>query len=367
MHDQYCHRKKKELSPEGLQLLTDSIKLEGGIRVPITIYTNSKGQIVVICGHRRVGALQTLADRKEPGFSHDMEIDAIEIVNGTEQDYVTESVTSNESQLKLSQIERLRALKKLDEAGVKGPRAARALGVSKPTYYSDLRVVENPWAYDLVVDESLALSDASKLIKEAKEKERLDELQAHVEGWIAKTKQEQPDKSVTISKALVEHWLRCLTATSKLPLDDTIDNSNKWGIKAHIDQNRLEVHPITMDLTKASAEELAILVGQFSQLGKQLTPYAQQKVQIERCREQIDPAPLDFEHLRQHGLAEYADKLEQEYRREQTEPKNGNKASGQSQDGQAKVGPQAESPDNKPAEKASQPSQKPDKKKNGGQ
>jgi hypothetical protein len=83
--ERYSHRSKEQFKKERLQALMDSLVSEGQ-QVPIEFFRDKDGRPVVLKGHRRVYGERYLADDHVPHFTHDMEVDALEVVNATPED-----------------------------------------------------------------------------------------------------------------------------------------------------------------------------------------------------------------------------------------------------------------------------------------
>ena len=105
--EKWCLRGGEELSKESLQLMRDSLVLEKQ-QQPVTVFRRADGKMVLLCGYRRVTSLRQLADDNMAGFTHDMDVEAIEVLAATEQDHTVISIASNETAIKLSRFGRLR-------------------------------------------------------------------------------------------------------------------------------------------------------------------------------------------------------------------------------------------------------------------
>jgi len=326
--EKYCHREPEELKPEALQLLCDSLVLEG-LRVPPVFFTNAQGQKIVTCGYRRVIGLRTLAERNQPGFSLTMLIEAIEVVGATRLDHLVQSLSDNYNRSNPSPTRRLHAVKALHDEGAEVRLAARTLGVSDATYSRDLRIVKLDWAYAYVEKNAIAPTVASKLLEAAEKADRTDELKEVIDQWVDTTDKQVKDKARRykaegkdmkagdlviknlMKKELVDNWLSCIE--DKRPFDDKAE----WQVDVGIDDDgRLKLTSLTLDLNKAPAEQQAKLASRLIQVGKQALIYAQERAQIERHREQasFQAEPYAFGELRQAGLGDIAERLEKEYR-----------------------------------------------------
>lgn len=324
--ERYCHRPEEELSPEKLELFLDSLVLEGGVRVPVVFFTDAQKNKVLISGHRRIQGCKILVERNEPHFTAEMSIEAIEMLGASPLDLLVHSVSDNENRQNLSPVSRLQTVKKLHDAGVEVKRAARALGVSDSTYSRDLKLVKQAWLYQHVQDHCITTNHATKLLNEAEKVNRVKELREDLDAWIAEKKKENKEKERRLKaegskeqkpaevknqiKELVEHWVSLIK--EKRPFDGEAE----WDFVASISEDgKLQIGSLNLKLSEAKAENVMKVLAKMSQLTKRLTPIAQERLQIERQREQVKTptAPYDFELLRQID-PDMAKKMEEKYR-----------------------------------------------------
>jgi ParB-like chromosome segregation protein Spo0J len=102
----YCHREAGVFEEKNLEALMNSLTAEG-LQVPIEGYVDKEGYFVVIKGHRRVKALLLLAAKNIPGFTVDMDVEAIELGNYTPEDLMVRSIVDNERRRLLTRDERI--------------------------------------------------------------------------------------------------------------------------------------------------------------------------------------------------------------------------------------------------------------------
>jgi hypothetical protein len=323
--ESYCHREEDELGEASLELFLDSLIMEGGVRVPIVFLTDSDNVKILVAGHRRVTGCQMLAKRNQPGFSHDMEIVANEMMGATPIDRLIESLSDNNNREALRPMPRLKAVKMLHDGGAEAKRAARSLSISDQTYSRDLSIVRNSWMLQHVFDRSIAPTVAAKLVEVGEANKRMKELKEDLDEFIAQTKKDLKEaarryKANTkkdprpadlevknkMPAHLINHWIDCLNNKRRF------DNDADWDYQAGIDKGLLKISPITLDLNKASGDMATKILGALNQTVKLLIPYAQERVQIERLRAQdvSQSAPYDFEFLRSLGMTDQAERLE---------------------------------------------------------
>jgi hypothetical protein len=344
--DRYCHRDPKALTEEHLKPLMDNLVSEGGQLVPIEIVTTAKGQKEVIGGHRRVTAQRLLADKNQPGFARDMEIEAVEILGASPQDLLVLSVCDNEVRLNLDRVGRIRVSKKLYDAGVPVDRAARAMGVSVKTFERDLLIARHGWMFQHVLDKSIEPSNAVGLLTEAENMGRTQELKADLDAWIARQKENirqkerlrkaqdgkelrDAEKEVRrlMPKHLVAHWLDLLRNKTRF------DEDAEWTFAAGIDSDseQLRITSVKLDLARAPLDRLVKVASKLSGLSKLMAPYLQKRHELEKGDKtsQGVATAYDLDYLKALGLDDEAKLLEEQAQRAQ-QP-DGEEAAGRDQ------------------------------------
>jgi ParB-like chromosome segregation protein Spo0J len=327
--ERYSHRRKIEFSSARLKALKDSIVSEG-LQVPIEFYRDAKGRLVVLKGHRRVTALRLLAADNTPGFTPDMEIDALEVINGTADDYLLRSVLDNTNRQSLSRTERMRAARVLNDNGIEPTRAAFALGISVKQYERDLRIARYPWMLQHVEEDSIAATYAARLLEEAEKVDGVAELKEDLDAWIAEKKKvirekerlrkvqtgkdlRPAEKAVKnlMPRHLVEHWIAQLRKKRRF------DEDARWTFAAGIEESgKLRIEALSLDLMNAPLEDLARVAAKLSKLTQDLLPFLESRSLMEAPEgpqaRLKDEKPYDLDILRKHGLGDLAVSLEME-------------------------------------------------------
>ncbi len=322
--DRYCHREDDALTEANLKPLMDSLVSEG-LQVPIEICTDSKGQKVLIKGHRRVKSCQILEGKKMPGFTPDMELEALEVVDATAEDLLVRSIADNELRLNLDRKSRIKAAKKLHDGNVPVPRAARSLGVNVKTYERDLLIAEHGWMFQHVIDDSIAPTHAIILLTKAKGLSRLVELKEDLDAWIAAQKRKIREKEKKAKAAsgkelrpqekmvkgyladhLVEHWVVLLGEGKRF------DEDAEWDFAAGIETEKglLSIKGVRLDLSKAPIRHLARVASKLSQMSKQLKPIITKRVELDKGEVSKEDVPFDGDYLRDMGLEDLANEME---------------------------------------------------------
>jgi len=270
--ERFCHRDTSELKDVSkYKDLADSIATEG-LQTPIEYYLDDQGRPVVTKGHRRVAALRHNAAISKPGFSPDMEIEAIEVSGASQQDLIVRSISDNTNRLEFSQGERIRAAKMLHDNGVETRRAARALNVSDKTYLRLLVIARNEWMYLLVDTHSIPISYAPTLLDVAAAEKRLLELEEDLMKWVANKEKEIKETLKTkplssaaqlvksyVNKPLVDHWVAQIKKKERL--SPSVPQHNAVGLD--LEGKKVVIKDLEIDLTKAPLSEIAGMVETF--------------------------------------------------------------------------------------------------------
>lgn len=322
----YCHRPEEEL--EDLTTLEESLTLEG-LQVPLEYFINEDGQNVLLKGHRRLKAMRNLADKNVPGFSRDMEVEAIEVDNASPVDLLIRSISDNEVRLNLNRTSRIRVAKKLFDAKVDVKRAARAMGTSVKTYERDLLIAQHQEMFDQVIAENIAPTHAYALLVEAKKADRLSEMQHDLNSWIQKKKEwideknrirrERDNKEFSENEKKVKRYMPNFLVTHWVELireKKGFDDDAQWNFAAGVDKEKaqLRVSSVTLDLEKAPVERIARVAAKLSAVSKQIAPYLKAAHEKEMSQEagSTEDSTYDLDYLRELGLDDVANELEEQ-------------------------------------------------------
>jgi hypothetical protein len=296
------------------------------LQVPIEFFTDEKGQRVVDSGHRRTSALRLLATEKKPGFSHDMEVPALEVFGASLQELLLRSVSDNCHRLTLTQSERIRAAKTLAENGVLAEVAAKALDISVKQHARDLLVGEYPAVFDLVIKNAITPSNASRLLEAAVAEKRVAELQEDLAAWAAQTERkiagEKTRKKLTVAQqlvktyltpALLNHWLAQLKKKERF----TPVPAARADLGVGIDEakHRVSIGVTEIDLLNVPLSQLAEFVSDVESAQRVMLSYLKSRRAVEvlgaqDVAHQESENPSGLEVLRQAGLADLADEIE---------------------------------------------------------
>jgi ParB-like chromosome segregation protein Spo0J len=329
--ERYSHRSKEEFQKNRLQPLMDSLVSEG-LQVPVEFFRDKDGKPVLLKGHRRIHAMRFLAEDHAPGFTTDMEVDALEVINATAEDRLLRSVLDNINRETLTATGRMRAGKVLNESGIDSTRAAFALGISPKQFERDLRIARAGWMLQHVEEESISATYASRLLEEAEKVDRLKELKEDLDAWIADKKRlirekerirkaqtgkdlKPAEKAVKnlMPRYLVDHWIDLLRKKQRF------DEDASWTFAAGIEPQtgQLRIASVNLDLKNAPLEDLAKVAAKLGKLTHDILPFLESRSLLEspmgpQARLVEEPEPYDLDLLRKHGLGDLAQKLEAE-------------------------------------------------------
>jgi ParB-like chromosome segregation protein Spo0J len=296
----YSHRDPEDLSDrERLKPLMDSLVTEG-LQNPVEFSRDAKGRPVPTKGHRRISAMRQLAKENTPGFTEDMMVPAVEVLDATPQDLLCRSVSDNVVRKNLTMGERIRAAKTLHEGGVEASRAAFALGYSTKQYLRDLRLAQQDWMLGHVEADSVGHTAAGSLLEAAEKAGRVDDLRRHVDAWVAARKEELAatgkDKKVSslLTKGLSDHWAELLREGK--PLDDKVAPPAAFEVSIDPDASRIVVDG-TVDLMKTPLATLERFELSLLQLQEVVSDYRAARSAVEGPRGPQDVARKAAEEL----------------------------------------------------------------------
>jgi ParB-like chromosome segregation protein Spo0J len=328
--DEWGHRFPDKYKPENNPDLLESIRLHGLLDPPVVVKRND-GNYDVIDGHRRVASLYTHAEKGAPGFSLDMPVQCLEVVNASRVGLVIRSLAGNELGRKLDVKERLLAVKHASAAGATKKELAASLGVSERAVERDVKIANNQRVLQHVLGDNLTPTAAAALVEVAATKGRLDEFLEYFDAWsqLAKelideedrrAKQERgkglkPSQMLVMSRLephLVRGWIEAL-AKGK-PLTEEPD----LGFEATFDKRTaVATVKLKIDARSDPVEHLVRVASQVSQVAKHLAAFARTRYELEgpqgpQTALEKDDAFLDLGLLEEFGLQDVAEQLQRE-------------------------------------------------------
>ena len=320
--DHFFHRDPSTLEPQSLQSLMDNLVLEK-MQEPVEGFFDSENHFTLVQGYRRVAALRLLAEKNTPNFSADMDIDALILDGGSHQDHLVRSVSGNSVRNPLTRGERIRAAKRMHDAGVEETRAAAALGVSVKTYQRDLLIAKQNWMFEHVNDNNIEATAAIELLEAGQKHQCLAWIKEDFAAWVAKKKELIRDKDklrklkggkeLTAAEKqvkrllvphLLKHWLELIEQGKRF------DDDAEWDFIAGIDQetNHLHIAAVSLDLDKDSPEKIAKVLSKCSLLSKQAAPDLAKRLMPVQSKP-VEQELYDLDYLKEIGAGDIADRL----------------------------------------------------------
>lgn len=334
----YCHRDEDALDPKKLKLLADSLVYEGQ-QTPMTVCNSgqpdSKGDdiYVLIGGFRRYFALKEAIKQKldVDRIHNDMEVDAVEVVQGKEQedvefkkDLLLRSVTENEQRKNFTTAEKLEIVKSFRDEDVPDPRAASAMSISDTQYGRFVSVVSHSWLHKHVVDNCVGMTDAAELIKLAEKHKWVDEFHKDLDDWIDEHRQviEQERRELAkigkklsgsaeqvkkfIGRNLVKHWVNLVENRKRFDGDVRF----KFGIVIDKHKGTITIPGSTLKVTDLSSGDFDTMIGELHDTVDKFLP-------MMRERRVIEEATSLTEEEKQRELARILEQRKEQQQAEQ--------------------------------------------------
>ncbi len=316
--DEFAFRVREKYTKASLADMIESVKLFGVLEAP-HIVKGPDGKWIEITGHRRIAALHVLAKAGVAGFSLDMDVTCVEVLDSSRAALMARSMSSNETSLKLDPTERLEGVLKMDQAGATKREIAVAAKLSEKQIARDLTVVRNPRVFQHVKDGNLPPSDAPKIVEVAKG--RLNEFLDHFDGCVLEMmdKIEEEDRlakqergkglrpnQMIVANRLEAHVLRGWL--DQLAKGKPLTEEKDLGFQATFDKKtNVATIKVKVDATNDPVEYVSRIAGQISQVARRLAAVAQKRSVIEapmgaQAMLQEDDGFLDRDLLAQFGL-----------------------------------------------------------------
>jgi ParB-like chromosome segregation protein Spo0J len=330
---QFRLRSDAEFDKPSLQPLMDSLALEGQ-QVPVEAFLDPQGHYIPIKGLRRLSSMRLQVAENHPGFKADMRVWTVVVKQASPQDLILRAVLDNETRKNFTQIERLEVAKKMEDLHVPVQRAAAALGIGVKTYERDRLLLLNPWILDLVKEDCIVASNAVLLLEAAKSVNRNAELKEDLLGWVTETKQKLEERGrlhkkegsklrpvealvrKEMTRDLVVEWVK------QLRQGERFAQAVPWDFGADInpDSDQLEIERIKVNLAKAPLDQLAKVASRLARVQKGVMSYLKTRHELEAPEGPQDivrqgaNTPYDLDILRQAGMDDLADRLDQDLR-----------------------------------------------------
>jgi hypothetical protein len=309
----FCHRQPDALKADKLKLLAANLVAEGQ-QTPLTVYdsgsTDQQGRkvYVLVGGFRRFHALQSANKQHldEARIHDDMEVDAVEVVPGSEQseadfrkDLLVRSVAENEQRLNFTTAEKLLIVKQFEEAKIPAPRAASSLGISDTQYSRFVAVASHDWLHQYVVQNCIGMTDAAELIMLATKHERVREFKADLDAWVMHHKEviEQERQELAkvgkklsgsgehvkkfLSRKDVDHWAALLKEKKRFGGKPEF----QFGIVFDKGKGTITVPGRVFKATELAVAEYETMIGELQDAVEELVPLLRERQVIEQARQ----------------------------------------------------------------------------------
>lgn len=321
----FCHR--LETKPD--ENLARSLATEGQ-NTPFKFFIDEGGNKTLVGGNLRHGGIGVNIERNLPGFTADMEVDAIQILNATEEDLLIISLTDN-LRKEFNQVERILISGKLWSDGVPDERAATALGVNVKTYKRDLALAKEGWLVEYIKEDCIAATTAYALVEEAEKAGRVPDLKEYLETVIDQRKREidekekerlkKTGKGLRPGERLVKNTFtreEIAHLKQQLRTNQPLDQEATWMFQAGVDaeEGKLHISAIKLDLARAPVQQIADVVTTLSQAVKDSLPFLETRARLEgpegpQARLLRSRSARDLSLLRGIGLGDLATQFEQ--------------------------------------------------------
>lgn len=185
----FSFRDNAKLTETAIQTLADSIREAGVLLVPLLV-KQIDGGYLVIDGHRRKLALETLAkDDAVDEWAGETLIPVNVITNDvSELELKLAAASANLDREELSQTERSRCAVSLRDSGAPKSEIMRRLGIKESQLDRDLLVGDTPWILEAIEAHNITHSTAARLLAVAEKHERMDEFRDEFDRWVRTVK-----------------------------------------------------------------------------------------------------------------------------------------------------------------------------------
>jgi hypothetical protein len=330
--DEYGLRFMDKYQEGKLTEVVESLKAERQME-PNQVFKRRDGKWELITGHRRTAAMYILALKNATGFSLDMAVMCLEILEASPHDLLVRAIADNELGKNLDTNERLRAVLKMHKADVPKKRGAAALGTSEKSYGRLVKIVAHPRVLDHVMKDHLGPTAASAIVEVAEKAGRLDEFLGYFDQLVERTKAEI-EKADHLAKAetgkglkpnamlvmnnlephVVKGWIEALAKGKPLTEEDDLGFEANFNKKTAVATIKVKV-----DARNDSVTHVARIASQVSKVAQHLAAFAQKRHELEapegpQAALQKDESFLDLDLLKTFGLEEIAMDLEHELR-----------------------------------------------------
>ncbi|HEV3237481.1 MAG TPA: hypothetical protein VGZ25_10865, partial [Gemmataceae bacterium] len=299
------------LQPAQLKSLRDNLVSEGQME-PLSAYdsgkTDERGRKIYTLsgGFRRYYSLQDACRQNLDAarIHDDMDLHVLEIVQGAGQtdeefyaDVLVRSVGENEQRKNFTTEEKLRIVKLFQEWRIPDPRAYSALGISDTQYDRFVAVTSHGWLHDYVVQNSIGMSDAAKLIMIAEKSSWVEEFKEDFDHWVgdhramieaerqelAKVGKKLSGSSEHVKKftdpKLVDHWSNLIKGRQRFGGKPQF----QFGIHIDLTRRTITVPGRTFKSDELAADDYETMIAELQDAMDELVPLMQQRRVMEQA------------------------------------------------------------------------------------
>ena len=337
-HEDFSFRDEDDLviSGDAIKSLGEDIKAHGGIHTPLQVQQLPDGRHLLLDGHRRFFALQTIVQERVEGFEPDMAVPAIvNAADASELAMVARAVSANVQREPLSAEGRLRAVIRLKRLGMPRTDSARAVEKSVSTIDRDIALGSDDEMMEHVGLHHIPATTAAELIKLATEAQRLDEFKEEFNSWVGNVQQRLEEEEAARADAdesslsPVERWpQRYLSPEQVKAWKEALGNQTPFAapsfkfkalLRDEKGRRRIEIDPLSEDVFDLSSEDLAKVMERCLDLAADIEPVLIEKVEAERraaespeFREGERPGRRRLRELGLNGVAAAAEESDQD-------------------------------------------------------
>ncbi len=292
--DDYSFRAEEDLTEGRLDDFLEDVKAQRGIHTPLLVRILSDGRFLLLDGHRRFTVLGILVRQRVEGFHANMEVPAVVITSDcSELDMLAMLASSNIQRKSLDAEGRQWLAFRLHQEGMPKDQIAKLLGVSTSTVDRDVTLGADPRMMEHVRLNHIGATDAARLVKLARDKDRYDEFMEEFERLVDQVQERLEEEAARQadqdegSLFPIERWPQAQFTRDQIGAWTASLNSGtdfrepsfryRASLKREKGQQRIVVDPLDKDVFDLTAQDVAKLYQRFVDLSAELEPVLRQK------------------------------------------------------------------------------------------
>lgn len=298
----YSFRDQSELKKDapGIKALADDIREAGGLLTPLLVQKSEAegGTFLVIDGHRRKLAVESLVDSHTSGWTTETLIPANVIINAPAKlELLLRAASSNVLRTEFSKTDRARVATALFDEGCPKSEIMRLLTIKDSQLERDLLVGRTPWMLEHIALRNINHSTAAMLLAASEKHDRVSDFRDEFDLWVANTKkmlrkknaerrrndQKELDKDQLhpqryLKSDQVRAWMDALKADREF---EEPSFKFKALIASEGGVKKVQVDSLNVALADLSAKDLAKVYQRVTDLSQQLEPVLMTKATSE--------------------------------------------------------------------------------------